>query len=59
LTKTGQPIQPKKFLDPTDLEDLKAAIKNVAKTKIESREVESLKKELLDYEEDLKDLVFR
>lgn len=59
LTASGEPIQPKKFLDSADLDDLKAAIQNVAKTKLETREIQSLKKELKDYEEDLKDLVER
>lgn len=50
------PFRDEKSLDPSDLGDLKTAIQNLSKSKMESREIKTLKKELVDYEEDLKDL---
>jgi hypothetical protein len=46
----------KKALDSSDFVDLKAAIEHLAKLRRQNRELENLKKELTDYEEDLKDL---
>ena len=46
----------KKELDASDFGDLKTAIEHLAKLRSESKELESLRKEMLDYAEDLKDL---
>lgn len=46
----------KKMLDASDFGDLKTAVEHLAKVRSESKELESLKKELVDYVEDLKDL---
>ncbi len=45
-----------KPLDSSDFHDLRKAIENLAKSKSEIREIETLKRELVDYEEDLNDL---
>jgi hypothetical protein len=46
----------KQALDTSDFVDLKTAVDTLSKMRNESRELKSLKKELVDYEEDLKDL---
>jgi hypothetical protein len=46
----------KQALDSSDFVDLKTAVDTLSKMRNESRELKSLKKELVDYEEDLKDL---
>ena len=43
-------------MDASDFGDLKTAIEHLAKLRSESKELESLRKEMQDYAEDLKDL---